>query len=230
MANRPLMRERACAQCGISPISGYKFCSDTCCQKSHNEKKARAPGRVEYVRLRVREWKARQVARRPPVTCPNCGNCFHGAHGRKKFCSAECRADHVAKISKVEQPPARDCPQCGKRFQPFRAGITFCTPECEKRRRRRINDPIRRARKRKATVERFDPLEILERDKWRCHICGIKTPKRLRGTFEPNAPELDHIIPLVAGGEHSRKNTACACRACNIRKGGKPLGQMRMIG
>jgi 5-methylcytosine-specific restriction endonuclease McrA len=78
-------------------------------------------------------------------------------------------------------------------------------------------------------AERFDPLEVLARDGWRCHICGVSTPKRLRGTFDDRAPELDHIIPLAAGGEHTRLNTACACRKCNIAKSNKPLGQLRLV-
>jgi hypothetical protein len=84
-------------------------------------------------------------------------------------------------------------------------------------------------RLRQATVERFDPFDVFERDGWRCHMCGIKTPKRLRGTYEDNAPELDHIVPLAAGGDHSRRNTACSCRKCNIAKSDKPLGQLRLV-
>lgn len=87
----------------------------------------------------------------------------------------------------------------------------------------------RRALERGAKAERFDPLEILARDGWRCHICGVSTPKRLRGTYEDRAPELDHIVPLALGGEHTRINTACACRKCNGAKGAEPLGQLRLV-
>jgi 5-methylcytosine-specific restriction endonuclease McrA len=80
-----------------------------------------------------------------------------------------------------------------------------------------------------ARTERFDPIAVFERDRWHCHLCGCRTPQRLRGTFEANAPELDHIIPLAAGGEHSRRNTACACRRCNIAKADRPMGQLRLI-
>lgn len=94
---------------------------------------------------------------------------------------------------------------------------------------KRANRTARRAKLRSVTVETFDPFEVFDRDRWRCHICGIKTPKRLRGTYEDNAPELDHIVPLAAGGEHSRRNTACSCRKCNIMKSDKPLGQLRLV-
>lgn len=74
----------------------------------------------------------------------------------------------------------------------------------------------RRALERGARVAEAISLDfILERDKYRCYICGIKTPKKLRGTCEDNAPEVDHIIPLSKGGLHVEANLRCACRKCN---------------
>lgn len=74
----------------------------------------------------------------------------------------------------------------------------------------------RKALERGASVaEPINPDFILERDKYRCYICGIKTPKKLRGTYEDNAPEVDHIIPLSKGGLHIESNLRCSCRKCN---------------
>ncbi|MCU4310000.1 HNH endonuclease [Acinetobacter radioresistens] len=74
----------------------------------------------------------------------------------------------------------------------------------------------RKALERGAKVaENVNPDLILERDKYRCYICGIKTPKKLRGTYEDSAPEVDHIIPLSKGGLHVESNLRCACRKCN---------------
>jgi 5-methylcytosine-specific restriction endonuclease McrA len=94
---------------------------------------------------------------------------------------------------------------------------------------RRAGKARRKAIERGIHAERFDPFEIFERDRWRCHLCGCKTPKALRGTYQDRAPELDHIIPLSKGGHHTRANTACSCRKCNHAKGDKPLGQMRLV-
>jgi hypothetical protein len=94
---------------------------------------------------------------------------------------------------------------------------------------RRAAKSRRRAIERGIEAERFDPFEIFERDGWKCHLCGCRTPKKLRGTYDDRAPELDHVIPLAAGGEHSRRNTACACRKCNIKKSDRPLGQLRLV-
>jgi 5-methylcytosine-specific restriction endonuclease McrA len=94
---------------------------------------------------------------------------------------------------------------------------------------RRTSKARRRALERGLEAERFDPIEVLARDGWRCHICKVSTPKRLRGSYDDRAPELDHIIPLAEGGKHTRINTACACRKCNNAKGARPLGQLRLV-
>jgi HNH endonuclease len=86
---------------------------------------------------------------------------------------------------------------------------------------RRMARKLGKMRKRSATVERFDDIEILERDRWRCYICGANTPKYLRGSYEPNAPEVDHVVAIANGGAHARWNVRCACRACNGAKGAR---------
>lgn len=84
---------------------------------------------------------------------------------------------------------------------------------------RRADKARRRAKQRGATVAHaINPLVILERDKWKCYLCGTKTPRELRGTYKDNAPEVDHIIPLSKGGLHVESNLKCACRKCNIFK------------
>ena len=80
----------------------------------------------------------------------------------------------------------------------------------------------RRARKRGATVvEKVSRVVVYERDAGKCHICVKKAPKR--------GWHLDHIIPLVRGGEHSYQNVAVACPKCNMRKQAKAGGQLRLI-
>ena len=66
-------------------------------------------------------------------------------------------------------------------------------------------------------------LKVLARDNWTCQLCGEPTPKSLRGTCDPRAPELDHILPIAAGGAHVPENCQCACRECNGAKGANPL-------
>jgi len=77
--------------------------------------------------------------------------------------------------------------------------------------------------------ERIDPFEIFERDKWKCCLCKVKTPRELRGTSEPNAPVIDHIIPLALGGPHTRANLRCLCYKCNATKAAKYEGQLAFM-
>jgi hypothetical protein len=138
------------------------------------------------------------------------------------------------------QKPCRHCSSPrGFRVDAGWWGQGFCSSSCSTRYKRASpSGKVHRRARRKArklklrclTVEMFDPVEVLQRDGWRCHICKVSTPSRLRGTYKPNAPELDHIVPIAAGGDHSRVNTACICRRCNADKGSRPIGQLRLVG
>lgn len=62
-------------------------------------------------------------------------------------------------------------------------------------------------------TESFDRMEIFHRDGGICKICG-----------EPANPfmfHIDHIIPIAAGGEHTRDNVQTSHPSCNMSKGAK---------
>lgn len=169
--------------------------------------------------------------------CEVCNLAIPHFSKRRKHCSAQCAT--VALVAyhagynrlKTQRPKVyMQCQCCRAAFE--KQGDhnkIFCSLKCQKRSSRRINDPIRRTRKRKAKVERVDPLQVFERDGWRCQICHRSTPRRLRGTMHDMAPELDHIVPLSKGGEHSYRNTQCSCRKCNGSKRDSVYGQLPMF-
>jgi hypothetical protein len=78
----------------------------------------------------------------------------------------------------------------------------------------------RRVRVAAATTERFDPDEVYDRDGWACRLCTLPVDRDLAWP-DPLCASLDHVIPLVAGGEHSKANTQLAHWICNVRKGAK---------
>lgn len=84
----------------------------------------------------------------------------------------------------------------------------------------------RRAAMRGCAHEAIDPIKVFERDKWRCHLCGVKTLPSLRGSTDDRAPELEHIVSLADGGSHTWGNVACSCRRCNRTKGAASFGQL----
>ena len=155
--------------------------------------------------------------------------------------SCEPKTIHISQIK-----PSSICKHCGVEFVQSSTGgrpSEYCSDECRDaknriikklhhvaRRKVRGSDSHRkRARRFGCKYEAVVTNKVLERDGYRCKLCGVKTPKRKRGTYDDDAPELDHIVPLSKGGEHSYLNTQCACRKCNIEKADKPLGQMLMF-
>lgn len=86
-----------------------------------------------------------------------------------------------------------------------------------------VNDNARK-RSRAYGYHNLSPIEalaVLERDGWRCRQCGIPTPRDRRGTKAPDAPEVDHVVPLCAGGTNDPANLQCLCKRCNQAKGGR---------
>jgi 5-methylcytosine-specific restriction endonuclease McrA len=71
--------------------------------------------------------------------------------------------------------------------------------------------------------------EIAIRDQWTCQLCGLPTPKELRGQKAPSAPEIDHIVPVSKGGSHTRDNLQLLCRRCNGRKGARTMTHMQTL-
>jgi len=91
---------------------------------------------------------------------------------------------------------------------------------------RRVSKLKRRASHRTADSDSINPIRVFERDRWRCHICGVLTLQKLRGTYHDRAPELEHIVSLADGGSHTWGNVACSCRKCNQAKGQASFGQL----
>ena len=57
---------------------------------------------------------------------------------------------------------------------------------------------------------------VYERDNYTCHYCAIPVT--------PFTATLDHIVPVIAGGDNGLDNLVTACRKCNARKHAKPIG------
>ena len=80
----------------------------------------------------------------------------------------------------------------------------------------------RRARMRKAFVEPVQKARVYERDGGRCQIC--------RRPVSYAEATVDHIVPIIRGGEHTPRNVQIAHGQCNSRKGATVDVQMRLVG
>lgn len=90
------------------------------------------------------------------------------------------------------------------------------------------SDAKRRMLKAKATLETFDPREVFERDRWVCQICKRKVDPSIKWP-DPMSPSLDHIVPLSAGGPHSRANCRLAHLSCNSARGNRGGGEQLLL-
>jgi 5-methylcytosine-specific restriction endonuclease McrA len=146
-------------------------------------------------------------------------------------------------LARLRVSTAKTCHICNAEFTPSNGEwmSKLCSDECrtkakkanrDRHHRASGSDYRKRARNAGSYYEPVNPITIFSRDKWRCQICGVKTPKRLRGKHVDTSPELDHIIPISRGGPHAHDNLQCLCRSCNASKSDSmdgPMGQMGLF-
>lgn len=164
--------------------------------------------------------------------CVICGTdyqCHSSVAKQQKTCGRKCGkilSDRSRGEGSIRRR-TRHCATCGKAFIPSRpnrhqeaAGYVQrnCSYECSRIAHGPAKPLAKIRRAVMATSKPIDPIAICSRDGWKCYLCGIETPKSLRGTTDDRAPEVDHIIPLSKDGLHLPLNCSCACRCCNLSK------------
>ncbi len=206
----------SCLRCGAEfiPFRGKKYCTRKCkklASAARNGRHTTAPERA----------------------CERCGDAFNRRPNTKdaaRFCSRECAGvgpmpDHVVGNVVCLSAKPRPCAQCGVSFRPVNNNnnAKFCGSACADDNAIGVAHGVRRARMMGADNDNVDPIAVFERDGWKCKMCGVDTPRYLRGTDHAQAPEMDHIVPLSRGGSHTYDNVQCSCLRCNRSKGTKSL-------
>lgn len=94
---------------------------------------------------------------------------------------------------------------------------------------RQKNSPGRKAKSEKFIKKvkerkRERKLLVLERDDWRCYICGVRLGNEA-GTDEwgreVRKMTLDHVHAKSRGGSNDPRNLRACCEPCNFRKGSR---------
>ncbi len=108
---------------------------------------------------------------------------------------------------------AGQCAECGDHFIRKGTPSPYCGKKCSRKERMRQ----RRAREVGAKITPARRHAIHERDDWTCQLCGDPVN---RDAVVPalDAPVLDHVLALAAGGEHSEDNLQTAHFYCNSVK------------
>lgn len=122
-------------------------------------------------------------------TCAGCGGGFTAVYLDQRFCSRPCWHESVRLADTVDRERAR-LQQKNRRRRAMLRGVA--------------SDPY--------TME-----EIAERDGHACGLCCRAVDMQLRWPH-PDSPSIDHVLPLVHGGNDTRANVQLAHFGCNSGK------------
>ncbi|MBO0905577.1 HNH endonuclease signature motif containing protein [Jiella sonneratiae] len=62
---------------------------------------------------------------------------------------------------------------------------------------------------------------VLERDHWRCYLCGRRTTSATGYPLLETAATIDHVDPRYWKNRNEAENLRCSCQRCNRAKGGR---------
>jgi 5-methylcytosine-specific restriction endonuclease McrA len=140
----------------------------------------------------------------------------------------EARGEAIVKpVSRIDGRPQRVHP--GRRYSPRREGTrrcVECATSCGPPRRGSWSERCRRGQRRRKRGSHLHrgrtPVAlrraVIARDGHRCGICRRPVDPSLRGPH-PLSLSIDHIVPLIAGGDDSLADLQVAHLACDIAKG-----------
>ena len=232
-----------------APVAGVKRngARAVCvCKKCSKTFKPKATSRVSYCSREcafadIKAWygkpKRKIIGNKNPhfcnaffKACSVCSKSFVTRFSKKLTCSDECANQRRLMLKRNAYEPAvlskHSCVTCGESYSTNNPTHLYCSKRCVPKR----NNHRSRARHAGVFYEPVNAVRVLDRDGWKCQICGVSTPRSRRGTVHKNAPELDHRVPMAIGGPHTYDNTQCACRSCNLKKGGNlSVGQMPLF-
>lgn len=212
---RPPLPVLSCVTCGQScpPQRGGKrriYCSHPCFLAEHRRRHA---GPV-------------------PKTTIVCAWCCQVSTGRKrKFCSKRClqvATAHRKRYGFLDRTPLQPCQTCDSWVPHDPRRRRFCSDGCKV-----AWEEARQALRRGVmAVELVDRAEVFERDGWKCQLCRKRVDPVLAHP-DPLSASLDHVVPIVDGGEHTMANVQLAHLRCNLSKNRRPMPQgeqLRLVG
>jgi 5-methylcytosine-specific restriction endonuclease McrA len=115
----------------------------------------------------------------------------------------------------------KTCPCCKAKFTPNRPSTKYCSGSCAVRQSylnyKRPKEHRTRCKEKNARFDFFVTRQSLRaRDGDNC--CKCSTPLKFSGNITDDYANLDHIIPISLGGNHTFSNLQLLCRKCNYKK------------
>lgn len=229
--------DRFCKRCGKGPLARDQkgYCGKQCFFEAVNAGEQRFVGRLHDAWAGLVDWAHDWEHRRlhPPKPClpmPSCLVCSRPTESHSsKFCSRDCM---------YQWRGDRACCLCGAIKSNAQAHGSVVCRACKKkkakaRRPQHRSNFRRRARKHGVAYVPIKRIDIYERDSWRCQLCHRLCNKtwlvsKRNGRPHPRSPTIDHIVPMSCGGGHVPENVQLACWSCNVAKGARRIGQLRL--
>lgn len=168
-----------------------------------------------YCSVACRKWFIRNgTARvRASETCLQCGASLHDKMVSALYCTRKCKMRAV-ELRRDRDDAARYLRERDRRIE-YATRYARENPQIGQASKRR-----RRAVQSSATAGRFtgaDWLRVQRRFGFRCSYCGAS-----------GKMTMDHVVPIVRGGQHSEGNIVPACFSCNCRKQGRFVMEWRL--
>lgn len=191
-------------------------------------------------------WIDHGLPYRGPDAC-QAPECPLPRQGNRAFCGRHLWQVHKhGRLGSLTVVRTCESPECRSSFSTKASGrARYCSKSCmwrEKHKRQaaagtrtkkrtpaqwKAKNHKRRAAKYGVGYEPFADAEIFDRDGWVCGICGRRV-KPSRHHRDQDGPSIDHIIPLSAGGTHSRTNVRLTHLRCNVRRSAGGFAQLRL--
>jgi len=233
LANRPNLPTEPCLNCG-KPVAQYRnrrhdgglrHCSRRCAAERLGLHEALIEANRKQ--MLAATWPPLDTAGprcRLPKGCIDCGTGLRlgrcQAHANQMFSlRQQLRTRFVWLLP-------RTCPQCSKVFKGWGQVKTLCD-DCrhENFRAQRKWANIKRKHRMTQGSSSISPARLYELNDRMCALCHRVTdhPRVWKNwtnmkRWMPNAPTVDHIIPLAKGGTHTWDNVQLAHWSCNSQK------------
>jgi hypothetical protein len=182
------------------------------------------------------------------VPCGQCGKpCLKEPTRARRYavlvCSLSCRdAARTSLLARAQRKAERaargtigqlwvggDCHSCGMGFVGRGRSARYCSPGCANREKNHKADRRKRMRLKQVHRTPYARVDIYRRDGWRCHLCGGRVRRDVH-YLHPEAPTIDHLVPVARGGDDVPSNVMCAHRSCNSKRGTGGTVQLLLIG
>ena len=226
-ASKRLTRSFCSEKCRTRSVTRIGYCVEPGCNASYPRKGKRRRCDEHLKPM----WRPGNKKSRTVAACKWCLQSFSriADHESVVCCGTRCLESlkaHRRRYGVIDRSIMPLCVVCNERTFKHPRGLY-----CQQHRRRASEQKkvldgrnnLKNAKRRSAAHD-GDPgitvVKLRDRDGDHCRYCGFKIDFDA-GQYEDLAPEIDHVVPLAAGGTHTWDNVQLLHGRCNRAKGAR---------